>query len=405
MWTSRSGLWEITGRPLTRRPRWHASPRIRPSTPRRRGDGGAARGARLRRGPQHGHERRPRARRARRARRRSGLVDATASSSAGWTCRTSATSCTTSAGTPARPRCARPRRTRTSSAATCWCPGLRSSRIYVVDTKPDPRQPEDRQGRSRPRRSRARPATAARTRSTAARTGSTSARSARPTATGRAASSCWTTTTSRSRAQWEEDRGPQELAYDFWWHLGHDTMVTSEWGTPNMVEDGLVGELLLGSKYGHQLHVWDLREAQARAGARPRRRAPDGARAAPGARPAPRRYGFVGVVTSTADLSASVWLWHRADDGTVGAEKVIAIPAEPAEADQLPPSCSRSAPCRRWSPTSSCRVDDRVLYVSCWGTGELKRYDVSDPLQPARDRLGAAGRHRRARRAPGRAGR
>jgi selenium-binding protein 1 len=27
-------------------------------------------------------------------------------------------------------------------------------------------------------------------------------------------------------------------------------------------------------------------------------------------------------------------------------------------------------------------VDDRWLYVSCWGTGELKQYDVSDPHQP-----------------------
>ena len=35
-------------------------------------------------------------------------------------------------------------------------------------------------------------------------------------------------------------------------------MITSEWGTPNMVEDGLIGELLLGNKYGHKLHVWDL---------------------------------------------------------------------------------------------------------------------------------------------------
>jgi selenium-binding protein 1 len=27
-------------------------------------------------------------------------------------------------------------------------------------------------------------------------------------------------------------------------------------------------------------------------------------------------------------------------------------------------------------------VDDRWLYVSCWGTGELKQYDVSDPHNP-----------------------
>src|ERR1051325_3708454 len=34
-------------------------------------------------------------------------------------------------------------------------------------------------------------------------------------------------------------------AYYFWWHLGHDTMVTSEWGPPNMVRNGLIPELLL----------------------------------------------------------------------------------------------------------------------------------------------------------------
>ena len=27
-------------------------------------------------------------------------------------------------------------------------------------------------------------------------------------------------------------------------------------------------------------------------------------------------------------------------------------------------------------------VDDRSLYVSCWGTGELKRYDVTNPRKP-----------------------
>jgi selenium-binding protein 1 len=27
-------------------------------------------------------------------------------------------------------------------------------------------------------------------------------------------------------------------------------------------------------------------------------------------------------------------------------------------------------------------VDDQRLYVSCWGTGELKQYDVSDPFHP-----------------------
>jgi methanethiol oxidase len=36
-------------------------------------------------------------------------------------------------------------------------------------------------------------------------------------------------------------------------------MITSEWGTPNMVKDGVNPELLLGGKYGNALHVWDLK--------------------------------------------------------------------------------------------------------------------------------------------------
>ena len=27
-------------------------------------------------------------------------------------------------------------------------------------------------------------------------------------------------------------------------------------------------------------------------------------------------------------------------------------------------------------------LDDRFLYVSCWGTGEMQQYDVSDPFNP-----------------------
>src|SRR4030095_4297445 len=36
-------------------------------------------------------------------------------------------------------------------------------------------------------------------------------------------------------------------------------------------------------------------------------------------------------------------------------------------------------------------VDDRWLYVSCWGTGELKQYDVSDPFNPRETGSGPLG--------------
>src|SRR4029453_15831916 len=51
-------------------------------------------------------------------------------------------------------------------------------------------------------------------------------------------------------------------------------------------------------------------------------------------------YGFVGVVTSLKDLSASIWMWYR--DGSNKKDpwrvrKVIEVPAEPASPDDLPP--------------------------------------------------------------------
>ena len=69
----------------------------------------------------------PTAQEARRAgdpRRRPEVARTSASRPAAWRCRTSATSCTTSAGTHAARPSAPTRRTRTSSAATCWCRGF-----------------------------------------------------------------------------------------------------------------------------------------------------------------------------------------------------------------------------------------------------------------------------------------
>ena len=97
----------------------------------------------------------------------------------------------------------------------------------------------------------------------------------------------------------------------------------------------------------------------------------------------PRKaYGFVGVVASTADLSASVWLWERDGDGTFKAEKVITIPPEPAETEQLPPALQPFGAVPPLITDIALSVDDQSLVVSCWGTGELKRYDVSDPRNP-----------------------
>jgi selenium-binding protein 1 len=89
----------------------------------------------------------------------------------------------------------------------------------------------------------------------------------------------------------------------------------------------------------------------------------------------------VGVVTSLKDLSASIWTWYR--EGTTWAiRKVIEIPAEPAPADDLPPLLRGFGAVPPLVSDINLSLDDRYLYVSCWGTGELKQFDVSDPFSP-----------------------
>ncbi|HSQ32032.1 MAG TPA: selenium-binding protein SBP56-related protein [Gemmatimonadaceae bacterium] len=188
------------------------------------------------------------------------------------------------------------------------------------------------------------------------------------------------------KGRWEQERGPQYLAYDFFWHLGHETMITSEWGTPNMVKDGVNPELLLAGKYGHALHVWNLRtrrheqaidlgaEQQMVLELRP-------------AHNPKRAYGFVGVVLSLVDLSASIFLWYldaaaRGGRGEWKARKVITIPAEPAAPALLPPLLKGFGAVPPLVTDINLSVDDRWLYVSCFGTGDLRRYDVSDPFNP-----------------------
>ena len=84
---------------------------------------------------------------------------------------------------------------------------------------------------------------------------------------------------------------------------------------------------------------------------------------------------------SVNDLSASIWLWHR-PNGQWAIKKVIEIPAEPADPDLLPPALKDFKAVPPLVTDIALSVDDRFLYVSCWGTGEMRQYDVSDPIQP-----------------------
>jgi selenium-binding protein 1 len=259
-------------------------------------------------------------------------------------------------------------------------PGLRSSRIHVLDTKPDPRQPKlikviepeeviRKTGYSRPHTIHCGP------------DGIYVNAIGAPNGDGPGGIFVLDHEDLTIKGPWEKERGPQYLAYDFWWHLGQDVMITSEWGTPNMVESGVNPELLLGGKYGHHLHVWDLKkrrhvqaldlgaEQQMVLELRP-------------SHDPNKTYGFAGVVVSLKDLSASIFTWYREDSGAWAVRKVIEIPAEPADPDLLPPALKPFGAVPPLVTDINLSLDDRFLYVSCWGTGDFRQYDVSDPFNP-----------------------
>ena len=258
-------------------------------------------------------------------------------------------------------------------------PGLRSSRIHILDTKPDPRRPaivrviepeelKRKAGYTRPHTVHCGPQGIYVT--------------ALANAEGEAPGGVMLIDheTFDVRGRWEIERGPQELAYDAWWHLGFDTLVSSEWGLPATFENGLVPEVLLGGKYGHRLHFWDLNtrkhqqtldfgaEHQLVFELRP-------------AHDPTKAYGFVNSVISLKDLSASIWTWYR-DGNRWAARKIIEIPAEPADPGMLPPMLKGFSAVPPLVTDIALSLDDKSLFVACWGTGDMRRYDVSDPFHP-----------------------
>jgi selenium-binding protein 1 len=261
-------------------------------------------------------------------------------------------------------------------------PGIRSSRIYVIDTKPDPTaakihkiiEPEEvfaKTGYSRPHTIHCGPE------------GiyvSTLGGGGKDGMHGPPGIFIMDCETFEVIGRYELDRGSQDKQYDFWWNLPRDYMVSSEWGLPPQFENGAVPEDLLSNKYGHRLHFWNLRE---------RRNVQTidlGAnhQMVLEVRPAHdpiKEYGFAGVVVDTTNLEASIWTWWREGD-VFHCRKTATIPPEPAAKDRLPPLLQGFEAVPPFVTDIDLSLDDRFLYVSCWGTGEMRQYDVADPMAP-----------------------
>ena len=181
--------------------------------------------------------------------------------------------------------------------------------------------------------------------------------------------------------RWEVERGPQRLAYDVWWHLGYDTMVTSEWGdAEHRGERADAGDFARRRNMGGACISGTCRSASI---CRRSISAPTISSCSSSGRRTirPRPMASSTAVISLKDLSASIWTWYR-DGDNWAVKKIIEIPAEPADPDLLPPVLKGFKAVPPLVTDIDLSMDDRFLYVACWGTGDLRQYDVSDPFNP-----------------------
>ncbi|KAJ9639623.1 Methanethiol oxidase [Knufia peltigerae] len=276
-------------------------------------------------------------------------------------------------------------------------PGLRSSNIFIIDTKPDPRNPKiakvipmkelsDKAGYTRPHTIHCGPGGIF----------MTCLGGPEGDADGQTGIALLDHQTFNVVGAWETDHGPQRHSYDAWWHMNKNTLISSEWAPPSLIENGLDVEALVQHKYGKSLHFWNLDQGKHVQAIN----LEEGEQMVLEVRPTHNpdaTWGFVGVTLSTKDLSGSIYLWSCDDDGQWKADKVINIPAEPVDdPNKLPPILRPFGAVPPLITDIDLSVDDKFLYISCWGTGELRQYDVRDPSHPILTgsvRLGGVANH------------
>ena len=272
-------------------------------------------------------------------------------------CRTSATSCTTSAGTAAVGLHGPDR-------SHLIVPGFRSSRLHIVDVADDPRRPRiekviepeemvAKTGYTRPHTVHCMP-------------GDNVVISMLGDADGNGAGgfAVLDARTFEVKGRWENGGEMPPFNYDFWYQPRKNVLVSSEFGEPNAYEPGFDLEDVAAGRYGRRLHFWNL------ASARDEQTVDLGDT---GLVPlevalAPRP-GSGGGLRRRRALEHDVALPPQ--NGGWGAEQVIGVESDELEGWPFPvPGLITDL---------VLSMDDRFLYFSDWLHGDLRQYDVSDP--------------------------
>ncbi len=168
--------------------------------------------------------------------------------------------------------------------------------------------------------------------------------------------------------RWEKDAKGIQFNYDFWYQPQHNVMVSSEWAAPNTFAPGPSFDDVAAGKYGQRIHLWDWKERKIR------QSFDLGAASIPlevrFAHDPKQAYGYVGTA-----LSSAMWRFGSENGQPWICEKVIEIP--PIKNDKFP---GGAVPALISDFVLS--MDDRFMYVASWLQGEIRQYDISNSAKP-----------------------
>ncbi|KAI8519404.1 methanethiol oxidase-like isoform X2 [Branchiostoma floridae x Branchiostoma belcheri] len=171
------------------------------------------------------------------------------------------------------------------------------------------------------------------------------------------------------KGNWEVPGEETEFGYDFWYQPRHNVMISTEWGHPKLLSGGFDPQHYADGKYGQSLHVWDWTT---------HRRIQDIDLGPEGAIPLEIRFlhnpdepqGYVGCA-----LSSNVFRFFKTPRGDWATEKVIDIPSKKVEGWALPEMPGLIT-------DILISMDDRFLYFSNWLHGDVRQYDITDRRNP-----------------------
>lgn len=177
--------------------------------------------------------------------------------------------------------------------------------------------------------------------------------------------------TFETKGCWLDENTSVPFNYDFWYQPRRDVMISTEWGAPNLIKQGFNPKHVEEGHYGRSVHIfkWSTHEKIQTIDLP----TPDGIL------PLEVRflhepsspYAFVGTA-----LGSSVFLIHpQSENNTFSAKRVIKVPPKKVEGWMLPEMPSLIT-------DILISMDDRFLYISNWLHGDIRQYDITDPVNP-----------------------